>query len=201
MKMRIQKSTLLLTILLISFSCKSQNDTIKKNYENIKDLNAQIKKDTIENLIYVDSTFNYKVEIPEWLTLRETGNDKIIGGTFPKIENIENALMIKGFDKSEFKSFDEFKEIYITGNKFGKETLYSKNHIWYGRNERDLKIIDNGISSRVFTLFNKMIYHNQYVLIETKNAFLWIQFVATPETYELNLPKFNEFMLKFELLE
>jgi len=188
-------------ILLNSFGTKAQNDTIKRNYKNTKDLKSQIKKDSIEFLTYIDSTFGYKVEVPKWLNIRETGSDKVWGGTFPEIDGIENAIMIKGFDKSEFKSFEHFTEIYITGNKFGKKTLYSENHNWYGHNPRDLHDIKNGVSCRVFTFFQNKIYHNQFALIETKKAFLWVQFVATPETYELNLPRFTEFIDGIELVK
>jgi len=194
---------ILLTLFIALNTCnsKSQNDTINREYKDTEDLNSQIKKDNIESLIRVDSTFGYKTEVPKWLNLKETGNDKVWGGTFPSIDGIENAMMIKGFDKSEFKSFEHFTEIYITGNKFGKKTLYSENHNWYGHNPRDLHGIKNGVSCRVFTFFQNKIYHNQFALIETKKAFLWVQFVATPDTYELNLPKFTEFVDGIELVE
>lgn len=192
---------LTLFIVLNTFSSKAQSDTINKEYKDTEDLKAQIKEDEIESLVYVDSTFGYKTEIPKWLNLRETGNDNVWGGTFPSIEGIENAVMIKGFEKSEFNSFEHFTEIYITGNKFGKKSLYSESHIWYGHNPSDLYDIKNGVSCRVFTFFQNKIYHNQFALIETKKAFLWIQFVATPETFELNLPKFTDFVNGIELVE
>ncbi len=176
----------------------AQNNTI---YKNTEDLKSQIEKDTVESLVYIDTTFGYKVDIPKWLYLRETEHCNIWGGTFPAIDGIENAMMIKGFDKSEFQSFEHFKEIYITGNKFGEKTLYSENHIWYGYNPNDLHNIKNGVSCRVFTFYQNKIYHNQFSLIETKTGFLWVQFVATPETYKLNLPKFMEFVDGIELVK
>lgn len=192
---------LILFIVLNTCSLKAQNDTINRKYKDIEDLKSQVKAGGIENLVYLDRTFGYKTEVPKWLNLRETGSDKTWGGTFPAIDGIENAMMIKGFEKSAFKSFEHFKEIYITGNKFGKKALYSESHIWYGHNPKDLHDIKNGVSCRVFTFFQNKIYHNQFSLIETENAFLWIQFVATPETFELNLPKFTEFVDGIELVE
>ena len=191
----------ILIILLISCVSNAQNDTINIKYKDTKDLTSQIEKFKIESLVYVDSTFGYKLNVPDWLSLKETGNDRIWGGTFPPIDKIENALVIEGFEKSKFKSFEHFKEIYITGNIFGKTTLYSKNHSWYGHNKRDLHDIKNGVSCRVFTLYQNMIYHNQFALVETEKAFLWIQFVATPDTYELNLPKFTKFVDGIELIK
>lgn len=188
-------------IVLNSCGSKMPNKTVNKEYTDTEDLKAQVEKHEIENLTYVDSTFGYKTKVPKWLNLKETGNDKVWGGTFSSIGGIENAMMIQGFKKNKFKSFEHFKEIYITGNKFGKTTLYSKNHSWYGHNERDLHDIKNGVSCRVFTFYQNKIYHNQFALMETEKAFLWIQFVATPDTYELNLPKFTKFVNGIELLK
>lgn len=112
----------------------------------------------------------------------------------PAIEDVENAILVTAYDKSGFASFKDFQRIFITGNVFGKETLYSKEHIWYGRNERDFKQIENGVSSRVFTVYEKKVYHNQFVLLETSRAYLWIQFVSTPATYDVNIGKFNDFL-------
>ncbi len=192
---------LTLLIALNTYVLKAQNDTINRKYKNIENLKSQVKTNKIDFLVYVDSTLGYKAEVPKWFTLIETGNDKVWGGTFPAIDGIENAMIIKGFEKSEFKSFDHFTAIYITGNEFGKKALYSENHIWYGYNPRDLHDIKNGVSCRVFTFFQNKIYHNQFSLIETEKAFLWIQFVATPETFELNLSKFIEFVNGIELVE
>ncbi|MGB0868939.1 MAG: hypothetical protein ACPGSD_05025 [Flavobacteriales bacterium] len=187
-------------ILMTSCISKKKNENQNRTYNNLDDLKSQIVEDEIESLLYIDSTYGYKTEVPNWLNLKETGNDRIWGGTFPSIKGIKNALLIKGFDKSEFNSFEHFTEIYITGNTFGKKTLYNEDQVWYGSNPRDLHDINNGVSCRVFTLFQNMIYHNQFSLIETKNAYLWIQFVATPETYDQNLPKFIEFVKGIEFL-
>jgi hypothetical protein len=143
---------------------------------------------------YRSNKFGYEITIPSWLNVHDTDTTFSFGGTMPPVDKIENAILIAGFSKSKFNSFADFQRIYITGNVFGKETLYSKNHIWYGRNERDFKTIENGVSSRVFTLFDKKIYHNQFVLLETSKAYLWIQFTATPTTYDTNIIKFNEFL-------
>ena len=89
----------------------------------------------------------------------------------------------------------------MSGNTFGKPTLFSEKHIWYGYNERDLTKIENGVSCRVFTLFENKIYHNQFCLIEVDNAFIWIQFVSTPETYDTNIGKFKEFVESIEYLK
>jgi hypothetical protein len=187
--------------LLFNFSLvfSQRHDSIKKTYEDINDLKKQIQNDKIKLFKYVDSTFKYEVNIPEWLTLRETGDAGLWGGTLPPINGIENAILIKGFYKTEFKSFNEFEQKFLTGNKFGKKTLYSDQHIWYGQN--DLIEIDNGVKQKVFTLWNNQIYHNEFVLIKTPSAYLWIQFASSPDTYDINISKFEKFISELKILK
>lgn len=168
----------------------------------IKLFSQEVKKDliTTKTAVHIDSTLGYQVVIPDWLELNENPLNGFWGGGFPAVGGVSNALYIKGFDKSKFDSFEKFVEVYITGNKFGKTTLYSKNHKWYGYNPRDLKKVNNGITCRVFTFFQNNIYHHQFVLLESKTSYIWIQFTATPDTYDVNLPRFNEFMEGLKLL-
>jgi len=191
-------ATLLLSTSLV-FGQSIDSAKIKRsNFDNYDELRANQKRLGIDTLTYLDSIFNYKVQIPYWLQLRETGSATTIGGTLPPVNGIENAILIKGFPKSEFKSFEEFEEIYLTGNKFGQPTKYSKEHIWYGQNE--LIKIENGVKQKVFTFWNNKIYHNLFILQETKSAYLWIQFTSTPDTYDLNISKFDEFMTGFKII-
>jgi len=57
-----------------------------------------------------------------------------------------------------------------------------------------------GKSYRASNFWRNHIYTCKYVLAETKTAFLWIDFTATPTTYEVNLPKFDEFLKGLQLL-
>jgi len=175
-----------------------QNDTIRKNFNDTEDLNRIIAENKITDVMYVDSTFSYSVIIPSWLSLMETGNNELWGGTFPKIIDIENALLIKGFKKDEFTSFNEFKEFYLTGNKFGQPAKFNSEMIWYGQNE--LIKVDNGVKQKVFILWKNLIYHDQFILLESNTAYIWIQFVATPDTYDKNIGKFEDFMKGFKTI-
>lgn len=144
--------------------------------------------------IYNDDANGYSIKIPSWLQQKSTGSPNAFGGTLPAVHDIENAILIIAYDKAKFKNFEDFKKIYITGNSFGKETLFSKNHIFYGRNEKDLHDVEHGVASKLYLFYRNKIYHHQFVLLETSKAYLFINYTSTPETYEENLPKFNEFM-------
>jgi hypothetical protein len=140
----------------------------------------------------VDPVFNYEVKIPGWLHVTETGSPTIFGGTLPAVNGIENAISVQGFPGSQFKSFDEFKFIFLTGNKFGAPAKFDKEQTWYGQNE--LIEIDHGVRQKVFIYWQNKIYHNQFVLLRSGTAYILVQFVATPETYDINLPRFEEFL-------
>ncbi|MGB1295710.1 MAG: hypothetical protein ACPG6V_09535, partial [Flavobacteriales bacterium] len=70
-------------ILMTSCISKKKNENQNRTYNNLDDLKSQIVEDEIESLLYIDSTYGYKTEVPNWLNLKETGNDRIWGGTFP----------------------------------------------------------------------------------------------------------------------
>lgn len=177
------KAIFKLLMFFIFFSVVAQTDAVRKPdtaYAYIPE-------------IHKSQTYGYNVEVPYWLDI-QINDGESFGGKLPEIKGIANAILIKGFSKDKFKNFKDFQRIYITGNVFGQPSLFSESHTWYGRNERDFKKIKNGVSSRVFIRYKGLIYHHQFVLIETKKAYLLINFCATPETYDENLPKFDEFL-------
>lgn len=175
-------------------SSKITNSTFN-NYEELK---KKQKESGVDTLIYCDLTFNYKVNIPDWLNLKETKSVNLFGGTLPAVDGIENAILITGFDKSRFKSFDEFKKIYLTGT-MGQPAKFNKDIGWLGANEPIS--ITNGIKQKVFLFWENHLYHSQFVLIETKSAYVWIQFTSTQDTYNKNISKFDEFMNGFKVTD
>lgn len=147
--------------------------------------------------LFRDSVLNYEVNIPRWLYVKARNSASVFGGTLPAVKGIENAILISGYPKSAFKTFDDFKTFYLTGNTFGKPTNFDKEHIWYG--QKDAINIDHGVKQRVFIFWKNRIYFDMFMLLETKSAYLWIQFVSTPETYDINISRFDEFMAGFKM--
>lgn len=187
---------MLLTLNVIAQKKKKTAET-KATFSDYQDLKKKTDSLGINELYYIDSTYNYKVIVPKWLKLIETKSDFAWGGTLPAVAKIENAILIKSFQKSKFKSLKEFREYIIEDLSFGQYPPWSKIHQFVGKNElEDFKQI--GKSYRVFMRNNNLIYHCCYVLCETKTAYLWIDFTATPETYEKNFGKFKEFIAGLE---
>lgn len=171
----------------------------RATYEDLEDLERKKEELGIEQLTYIDSTFKYKVAIPDWFELRETGTPRLFGGTLPAIEGIENAIAIKPYEKSGV-SFDAFEKYIVKSMVPGQAPPWSKNHISMGKNELD-EYSEIGTSYKVYLMIGNALYHCQYVLVETETGFLWIDFTATQETFDKNKGKFDKFMSGFEIME
>jgi hypothetical protein len=185
-------------ITLLSY-CQTNDSTkiVRDTYRNYDELRDKQKEAEIETLTYLDSTFNFQVQIPNWLHLRETGIVSAWGGTLPAVEGIENAILIKSFDKNEFKTIVEFRKYIVEDLIFGQTPLWSNTHKFMGKKELG-KYKNIGESYKVYLMQGKVMYHCEYILVETKTAYLWIDFTSTQETFDKNIDKFNEFMSGFK---
>ena len=192
--------TIVFTCFIISV-CGQTNDSakvIRKTFDIYNELRKMQKEAEIDILTYLDSTFNYQVLIPNWLNLKETGMIYAWGGTLPAVEGIENAIMITACEKNEYKSFVEFRKYIVEDLIFGQKMPWSDSHIFYGKKELG-KYKNIGYAYKVYCIYQNLMYHCKYILVETKTAYLWINFTSTPETFEKNINKFDEFMNGFKI--
>ena len=180
----------ILLFIIIPFFSFAQVDTVRAVI--IKENKSKI--DTVETKNYTDYENGYSIEKPKWLKINRELPLNRFGGTMPAVEGIQNAIMITALKKNRYENFNDFVRIFITGNKFGQPTLFNDQFIFYGRNEKDFKKIKHGVTSRLFYMYKNKIYHNQFVLLETSSSYLFIHFSSTPETYDINIKKFNEFL-------
>jgi hypothetical protein len=91
-----------------------------------------------------------------------------------------------------------FKDFVIGTWTFGTHPKWSPEHVCYGLKDMD-DVPGIGKSYRASNFWQNHIYTCKYVLAETKTAFLWIDCTATATTYEVNLPKFDEFLKGLQL--
>lgn len=193
-------STLLLIFLHGICYCQTTDTTKVRRgtFDTYDELRKKQTVDSIEQLTYLDSAFNYQVKIPNWLHLRETGTVYAFGGTLPAVEGIENAILIKVFDKAEFPTQSDFKKFIVDDLVFGQAPKWSSSHKFMGK--KDLGKYNNiGDSYKVYLMRDNLIYHCEYVLVETKTAYLWIDYTSTEETFDKNFAKFEEFMSGFKI--
>lgn len=198
------RTTLTLFAFLITgltFSQSNDSTKFKKDsFDNYQELREKQKAADIDKLTYLDSTFNFQVQVPNWLNLKETGTIYAWGGTLPAVESIENAILIKIFDKSDYKSLADFKKYIIGELVFGQSPNWSNSHKFMGK--KDLGKYKNiGEAYKIYLLQGKIMYHCEYILLETKTAYLWIDFTSTPTTFDVNIGKFEEFMSSFTVTD
>ena len=182
----------------LSFGQAVDSSAIKHDtFNNYEHLRIKQKELGIDKLTYLDSTFNFQVKVPNWLNLKETKSIYVWGGTLPAVEGIENAIVIKAFQKSNYKSLKDFKNYLVEGLEFGHPVRWSQSHLFMGK--KPLGAYKNiGTAYKVYIMQNGLLYHCEYILLETKTAYLWIDFASTETTFDKNIDKFEEFMSGFE---
>jgi hypothetical protein len=194
-----------IAILLFIFSsslCYCQTTDTSKikrgTFDTYDELRKKQTKDGVKKLTYLDSTFNFQVEIPDWLNLKETGTVYAFGGTLPAVDGIENAIIIKVFDKAKFPTLLDFKKFIVEDLVFGQSPKWSTSHKFMGKKELG-KYNDIGDSYKVYLMRDNLLYHCEYILVETKSAYLWIDYTSTQGTFDKNFAKFEEFMSGFKV--
>jgi hypothetical protein len=146
----------------------------------------------------LDSTFHYQVEIPSWLKVFDYGSKRVWGGLLPAVEGIEDVIAIKSFEKNQFESWSHFKKVIVEDMVLGQKPEWGDYVTCMGKTALG-KWNGIGDAYKVYVMIEGLIYHSQYVLVETPTAYLWIEFTATKETYEKNLDKFKTFLEGFKI--
>ncbi len=151
-------------------------------------LSNQIRFHQEQSPFIINDTINgIELCVPYWLNIEN--NDKFaMFGAFPDIYNISNAFLFTYFEKSDFNSFNDFKDRLLLGENVRKyEKLISTN-----------KKIER----------YKVIYHSadtdficQYVFIDIGELYALVNFTATGNTYEKNVERFNEFLKSIKLVK
>jgi hypothetical protein len=192
---------LLLCLVTVKSFGQTKTDSAKIVHDTLAGYNDTqwLKDHKIVSRYVVDSLLGFKAIIPAWLQVKETGSVMAFGGMLPAVDGIENAILIKAFPKEKYADMAAFKDFVIGTWKFGEHPNWSAEHVCYGMKDMDY-IAGIGQAYRCSNFWRNHIYTCKYVLVESKTAFLWIDFTATPTTYEANLPKFDEFLKGFRLL-
>ncbi len=153
-----------------------------------------------KQLEYVDSANGYILTVPEWFNITVSPEKDVYIGTVPDINNIQNAILIRTEKKTKGRTFKEFNESKLpsnlkTGDKFGSGTFMLKKEISIPEAAND------GLSYKITVAQGSSLYLNHYVTIETSNSYLLVLFTATPETFELNHPRFLEFVKNIQVIK
>ena len=158
--------------------------------------------DNAKKVYYLDTINGYEVLVPKWLELQETNNLYNFGSTIPREDGVDNAICINSATKNDFKSITDFKNRIIENPNY----LVENDSTWIMGKQSKLESykkeqVESYESYKVNFTRNGKKYLGQFILLETKKAYLWINFIADRETYLSDLKKFRKFIRKFDLLE
>ncbi|MBL4662520.1 MAG: hypothetical protein JKY22_02920 [Flavobacteriaceae bacterium] len=118
-------------------------------------------------------------------------------GTLPDINNVKNTISIEWFEKSEYKTIEDFNTVNVLQYKIGD--VINGTHTVLLKNEYKNKDKNQGLSYKVQLMYGNTLYNTHIITYETSSGYLLCRFVATQETYKRNLPRFFEFVNTIEL--
>jgi hypothetical protein len=166
--------------------------------------NAQAEKLKIEqaagkdSLQYMDTANAYQLTVPSWLHIIPT-RASLFGGTFPAVDSIENALVIKSFSKEKIGSLENFEKWVIADYSMGQEPRWGDDvKILLKKKLTEFNTLGN--AWKVQLIWGGLLYDCCYIITETSKAFLWIDFTATTTTYPVNFEKLKQVMGLFKRL-
>jgi hypothetical protein len=151
-----------------------------------------------DSLLYTDTVNAYQLIVPSWLHIMQT-RASLFGGTFPAVDSIENALVIKSFRKEKIGSIGNFEKWVIADYSMGQAPRWGD----------DVKILlkkkitefnETGNAWKVQLIWGGRLYDCCYIIAETSKAFLWIDFTATSTTYPVNFEKLKQVVSLFKPL-
>ncbi|MEI6090314.1 MAG: hypothetical protein WCR42_07685 [bacterium] len=136
--------------------------------------------------VLTNKRYGFKIELPFWANVTK-GYYQLNAG-FPDIYNITNALELVLFPKTNYPALIDFIK-YITTS----EGIIKCSKLDFQNSKLNCYEIIRRNDAAAFKC--------QYVMFETPEKYGLINFTATESTYNLNLPRFNEFLDKVEILE
>jgi hypothetical protein len=139
--------------------------------------------DNNKNYVFRDSLSLIEVELPSWLNVIKSPFDKSIMATFPEKDNIINSVGIVWRYKTDTTRFNNF----------------SKNI--QNKSSRDyLKVLCDSVNiKREFFTKDNSRFYCQNIYMQSEKLDCFINFTATPTTYEFNIGRLNELITKIKL--
>lgn len=188
----------------------SISNFLKHISEDIRVYGAAIDKDALyyqtdakdddNEIIYTDEVRNFEIEIPRWLNIVKTDSDDMFGGTFPDIDNVKNAVIVRSFSKDIYdSSFENFNHHKILKFKIGDQMGGGSKMLLKREIEAPKNI--NGVAFRYQSMYGTSIYENACYTVNTGSHYLLILFTATKETIDKNKDRLTEFLEKIKILE
>ncbi|QIE58701.1 hypothetical protein G5B37_03725 [Rasiella rasia] len=153
-------------------------------------------------VIYLDTLNGYQAEVPKSLEIQETNSPYNFCMMIPRKEGRKNAICVNSANKQDFQSFEDFKNHIIGNPEYFRDN--GRNWLW-GNQSKLINVtpvtFQKFDSFKVSIDIDDRIILGQFILIETNESYLWINYVADEDTFDSDLEYFKIFLNKFELLE
>lgn len=172
------------------FPSKISIDFLRRRVLNTDD------EDLVENY----ENAHFKFTVPDYLNVIKSNDKNMWTASFPDVNNVKNAVVIRIIEKEKYESFEAFNKEVLPQGKIGDEDDRMKLLL-----KEELKNVGqiNGKSLRFQYMPNgtMRLYHAKKVTFETKTHYGFIFFNATTETYVTNINRFDAFLKGFEILD
>ncbi|MGH1383199.1 hypothetical protein [Kordia sp.] len=170
------------------FPSKIDIDFLRRRVLNEKD----------EDLVVNYENEHFQFTVPDYLNVIEMNAVTIWSASFPDVNNVKNAVVIRMVKKEAYESLKAFNKDVFPQGKMGDEDDRMKLLL---KEELENTGEINGKSMR-FQYMPKgtmRLYHAKKVTFETKTHYVMIMFNATPSTYEGNVKRFDAFLETFKI--
>ncbi len=117
--------------------------------------------------------------IPDWMNVCQYPGNKTLLATMPEVQNFMSVLNVQWELKDEKKDFKYFINSHLSDSTITK---------YYEVTDHELE------NAKYFEVLKNGYFRCVYVFIEGKKANCWTSFIASPSSYRLDMPKFNEFI-------
>ncbi|WP_298514257.1 hypothetical protein [uncultured Kordia sp.] len=151
-----------------------------------------------EDLVVDFESGDFSFVVPDYLNVIRSNDKTLWTASFPDVNNIKNAVVIRTIKKEKYDSFEAFNKEVLPQGKLGDDdgrmTLLLKEEL---ENIGDF----NGGSMRFQYMPSGTMrtYLAKKVTFETKTHYGLVMFNATPDTYKGNITRFDEFLKTFKI--
>jgi hypothetical protein len=172
------------------FPSKMSIDFLKRRVLNTDD------EDLVENY----ENAHFKFTVPDYLNVLKSNDKNMWAASFPDVNNVKNAVVIRIIKKEEYDSFEAFNKEVLPQGKLGDQDDRMKLLL-----KEELENVGqiNGKSLR-FQYMPKgtvRLYHAKKVTFQTKSHYGLVFFNATAATYAGNIDRFDAFLKGLEILD
>jgi hypothetical protein len=123
------------------------------------------------------------------------------GGLLPDTFGVRNAILVKSYSRDSFENLSAFVD-YVYGHvQPAQSPKWNSGFICSSKRKlSDYKFL--GYDAYQMQLLRKdKLYYCDYILLESKSSFIWIDYTSTENTHDINQVKMFEFLRGFRLIK